>query len=202
MAGGTAIVTRTGNVVDLLNPAPSAFTLTEIALALSRLPRFGGHTSRTWSVADHSLLVVDLLGEDAPPDIALAGLLHDGHEPYTGGDIATPAVNALRWECPAAADALDALKRRVDGAVAHAFTLDPALFYHDAVRAADRLALAIEGRHLRAKPKSVWANLPRLPEFIPDLPKTSQETAQNRFLLRGLALLKAHRATRAAPVGG
>lgn len=190
---GTAIVTRTGNVVDLLDPLPTAIKLTEIALALSRLPRFGGHTTRTWSVADHSLLVLDLLGEDAPPDVRLAALLHDAHEPYTGGDIATPAIRAMWFECPAAADAIATLKRRVDGAIAGAFGLDSALFRHDAVLAADRLALAIEVHHLMAKPEGVWGDLPRLPDFIPDLPKTSQDAAQNRFLLRALELLRATR---------
>lgn len=187
---GTSIVTRTGNVVDLLDPLPGAIKMTEVALALSRLPRFGGHTTRTWSVADHSVLVCDLMGEDAPPDLALAGLLHDAHEPYTGGDIATPAINALWFECPAVVDALASLKRRVDGAVAQAFGIDAALFRHDAVLAADRLALAIEAHHLMAKPEGVWGDLPRLPDFIPDLPKTSQDAAQNRFLLRALSLLR------------
>lgn len=64
--------------------APS---LRDIALSLSRLPRFGGHTRRWWSVLDHSLYVYLLarrLDRRTYPDLLLALLLHDAHEAMTG----------------------------------------------------------------------------------------------------------------------
>lgn len=68
----TATLTRTGQLVDLLNPEPRTIKLADIALALSRIPRFAGHTIRPWTVADHCLLVADLIGPDAEPNLQLA----------------------------------------------------------------------------------------------------------------------------------
>jgi hypothetical protein len=61
-------------------------TLRDIAISLSRLPRFAGHTKVEWSVLDHSLFVFRLLAASNRRDYAaqLAGLLHDAHECVTG----------------------------------------------------------------------------------------------------------------------
>jgi 5'-deoxynucleotidase YfbR-like HD superfamily hydrolase len=63
--------------------------LVDIALGLSRQPRFGGQTRRWWSVLDHSLFVADLAAREGRGlRVILALLLHDAHEALTG-DIPT-----------------------------------------------------------------------------------------------------------------
>jgi 5'-deoxynucleotidase YfbR-like HD superfamily hydrolase len=97
-------ITYTGRLVDIDGPA--APSLIDIAIGLSRQPRFGGQTGRWWSVLDHSLfcdeLVRAMLAEKGYPLVLgayddeeslrrcrLAVLLHDAHEALTG-DVPTP----------------------------------------------------------------------------------------------------------------
>ena len=59
-------------------------TLTDIALGLSRMPRFGGQTRRWWSVLLHSLVCYELAGDSMGTEKQLLlCLLHDGHEAIT-----------------------------------------------------------------------------------------------------------------------
>lgn len=65
--------------------------INEIAHALSMINRFTGHTTRPYSVAEHSLLVAQMASEEgASPITQLAALLHDAHEAFTG-DVSSPA---------------------------------------------------------------------------------------------------------------
>jgi hypothetical protein len=66
-------------------------TLDDIALGLSRMPRFAGQGRIFYSVLDHSLFAAALVQEEAPVAWAaqLAVLLHDGHEALTQ-DCPTP----------------------------------------------------------------------------------------------------------------
>lgn len=62
-------------------------SLIDIAVALSRQPRFAGHCRRWWSVLDHTLFCDDLARGTAA-QLRLALLLHDAHEAITA-DIPT-----------------------------------------------------------------------------------------------------------------
>lgn len=67
-------------------------TLLDIAIGLSRQPRFAGQTRVWWSVLDHTLFCDDLLTLvfDLPlRPLRLGVLLHDAHESLTG-DVPTP----------------------------------------------------------------------------------------------------------------
>lgn len=59
----TAIETVSGRLVDLADPKPEDFEASDIAWALSREPRFGGHTitSDAYTVGQHSLRVAELI---------------------------------------------------------------------------------------------------------------------------------------------
>ncbi len=75
---------------DLLNPRPSQISLDQIIPSIFRIPRFLGHTSRPWTVGDHSIAVAKYLEHiNAPASTILLGLLHDAHEAFIG-DIPSP----------------------------------------------------------------------------------------------------------------
>jgi len=79
------VVTYSGVEVSQTRGVP---TEEDIALSLSRQPRFGGFCRRHWTVLDHSLFVAILAERDnQPAAVQLAALLHDAHE-WTG-DIPT-----------------------------------------------------------------------------------------------------------------
>jgi len=80
------------------NEAP---TLRDIALSLSRIPRFGGHTRRWWSVLDHSVFVYLLaveMDKREYHDLSLALLLHDAHETMTGDVPSDVKLQAMRQQ--------------------------------------------------------------------------------------------------------
>lgn len=79
-----------GGRVDLLEPRPEQFAIEDIAIGLSRTPRFNGHTERFYSVAQHSLLASELVY----PEHALAALLHDASEAYMA-DVNRPLKDLL-----------------------------------------------------------------------------------------------------------
>lgn len=85
------ISTQSGQLIDILFPNPKQINIEDIAHSLSHQCRFNGHTSRFYSVAEHSLLAVELALHLEPDDndLALSMLLHDAHEAYTG-DIIRP----------------------------------------------------------------------------------------------------------------
>ena len=72
-----------------------AVCLPDVAHSLGQICRFGGHCKRHYSVAEHSLLVAEILRfRGLPAAGQLAGLLHDAHEAYCG-DMPTPIKRAL-----------------------------------------------------------------------------------------------------------
>jgi 5'-deoxynucleotidase YfbR-like HD superfamily hydrolase len=77
--------------VDALDPTPESIYIEDVAAALSKTVRWTGNLNASWTVADHSLLCVDLiLGRDARAfDDALYALLHDGPE-FILGDVPRP----------------------------------------------------------------------------------------------------------------
>lgn len=67
------------------DPRPEEVSIDDIAMSLSRIPRWGGHTKLPYSVAAHSMYVAKLL----PSHLQLTGLLHDASEAYLA-DIPSP----------------------------------------------------------------------------------------------------------------
>ena len=80
----------------LSNPLPRYTpTLGEIAHSLAHINRFTGHACRAYSVAEHSLLVADMVkaaGLDTRAEVC--ALMHDAHESITG-DVASPIKQVL-----------------------------------------------------------------------------------------------------------
>ena len=74
------IGTLSGHLLQLDDPKD--FNISDIALALSHICRWGGHLPRFWSVAQHSLVLHRILHSN--PSLRRPALLHDASEAYTG----------------------------------------------------------------------------------------------------------------------
>lgn len=154
----TWILTATGAEVDLRRPTHSSLAATDIAHALAQINRFTGHAARPYSVAEHSLLVCELLEREygvLNPKPLLAALLHDAHEAYAG-DVSTPAKQAVGWSWT---EFETLLENRV---LERWGVLRTAREWASLIKACDLMALAIERRDLLppAGPKSTaWPAL-------------------------------------------
>ena len=100
-----------GRRLDLLDPSPLDVEIEDIAHGLARVARWNGQTAGDWpfSVAEHSLLVEDLLGRlyEPTPAERLTALLHDAPE-YVIGDMISPFKAALGLDYRAFEDRLAA----------------------------------------------------------------------------------------------
>lgn len=88
-----------GRRLDLLSPRPEDIEIEDIAHGLARVARWNGQTQGThaFSVAQHSLIVTDIVAELAPefgPLEQAAALLHDAPE-YVIGDLISPFKAAI-----------------------------------------------------------------------------------------------------------
>lgn len=131
----TWIVTASGKKFDFEYPF-DGLDIWDIATALSRICRFGGHTKVFYPVSAHSIHVSLLV----PKPVALFGLLHDAGEAYTG-DIVRPLKMMLPQIKP--------IEARIDRAIYLRFA--KRLPTEDEVREikkADLIALATERQHL------------------------------------------------------
>lgn len=83
-----------GRRLDLLDPSPLDVEIGDVAHGLARVARWNGqtHGDHAYSVAQHSLLVVDIvtrLDARAGQPLLLAALIHDAPE-YVIGDMISP----------------------------------------------------------------------------------------------------------------
>lgn len=129
--------------IDILSPDPRAIDIRFIAGTLAKINRYNGRTPLPYSVAQHSVLVAQLL----PARLRRHGLLHDAHEAILG-DMTSPLKAALRQLT--GIDALGRLERAWDEAIHRALCLPWPLPGPDAalIKAADMRALATEMRDL------------------------------------------------------
>lgn len=176
-----------GSFVDLLEPAAETIHAEDIAHHLGMLCRYGGGVRRFYSVAEHSVLVADLLAyQGYDRRTVLAGLLHDGAEALIG-DLISPAKYALRVleatkyglgaeRFPADNGAwfvkpdrelrgvFSELADGIDGAIGDCFGINPERFDDPEVKTADMWALRIEARDLTFSRGENW----RWPGELPD----------------------------------
>lgn len=165
------IETVSGRKFHFLAPHPNEIDITDIAHALSNICRFTGHTKRYYSVAQHSVHVASLL----PPDLRLAGLLHDASEAYIA-DVASPVKPYL--------DSYQEFERCIMEAIADKFNLPNGFHRLDAVVTADLKMLKKEAQEFMPSRGEDWLSKVHGVE-APDiyLPVMSPERAKGEFLL-------------------
>ncbi|WP_312921087.1 phosphohydrolase [Stutzerimonas nitrititolerans] len=175
------ILTRTGRRFDLLAPCPSQVFVLDIAHALAHLCRFNGHTSRHYSVAQHSLFVADIV----PPEHRLAALLHDATEAYVGD-----MVRPLKQVMPE----YQKIEQRIWLAICERFDIAPEL--PACVHEADMIALATERAQLMPHHPAEWECLAGITPLSMPLDVWTPSKAAIRYQDRLLALLQSTHRTR------
>ncbi|GAP34718.1 phosphohydrolase [Piscinibacter sakaiensis] len=136
-----------GAHLDLIDPAPQAWTDRDLAIRLSRTTRWGGESRGPLplSVAQHSLLVLALRRRDAAQplsaDEALLELLHDAEEGFLGFDCIAPLKARL-------GEPLRTVSQRLMQAVVERYALPPwTADGHRLHKRADVAAAAAEAVH-------------------------------------------------------
>jgi hypothetical protein len=132
-----------GKHVHPLCPSADEIDIEDVAHSLSLTCRFVGHTDGFYSVAQHSVLVSELV----PAQDSLWGLLHDASEAYLC-DLPAPIKRD-----PAMAIYRTA-EDRLMVCIAHKFGLPPEM--PKSVIAADKLALATEFRDVTTVDDPDW----------------------------------------------
>ena len=172
--------TVSGRKVDVTNPDPSTIVIEDIAWALSRLPRFSGHSIPyvPYSVAQHCIQVSKDLKEHGP-EVQLFGLLHDAAEAYIN-DLPSPVKHI-----PEIHAVIKKLEDSLMEAIYKALDIDPPTYdEEEIVKIADKTQQAVEAYNYMYSRGADW-NLPdvsfkKLQEF--ESPLTSLES-YDKFLL-------------------
>lgn len=144
---GTTIKVASGHYVDLINPDPGTLDLHSIAWALSQLCRFGGHSPRFYSVAEHCVLASELAELDER-HVALqrALLLHDATEAYLGDVVKPLKIMLLDYE---------PIEQRMEAAIAQRFEVD-LQGEHGLIKHYDRQMLVTEKARLWPDDTESW----------------------------------------------
>lgn len=183
----TRIILQSAREFDLLKPRADLITTLDIAHALSLICRFNGHCTRHYSVAQHSLLVADIVqSQGYAPDIQLLALLHDAAEAYVG-DMTRPLKLWLRQDTGGNGSDYDFVEQRIWQAICERFDLAPELPI--VVHEADMIALATERRELLPDHPSAWECLHGVTPHNTELPAWTPSQARQAFHDRLLELL-------------
>ena len=182
------IETVTGKRVNVTRPLQEDISLEDIAWALSRIPRFAGHTitETLYNVAQHSVYVSilaaelmvsreDFIFDDEAvwesvlnivdkKELFIKALIHDAHEAYTG-DIPSPIK-----KIPELYETLKLIEMRLDHAILSNLQLSEVTEDEKVViKYCDKLAQAIEGYQFMPSRGSGWSlpkpTLKRLQKF-------------------------------------
>src|SRR4051812_16747726 len=131
-----SIATYSGRIIRPLDPNPADFSIEDIGHALSNSCRFTGHTIEFYSVAQHCVLVSQIV----PSELCLTALLHDASEAYLS-DIARPIKQQQEF-----GDPYREVESRIEAAIAERYGL--VYPYPQEIKTADMILLRSEQRDL------------------------------------------------------
>lgn len=177
------IITFTGKAFDPLHPRVEDVVLRDIAWALAHTLRYKGHIQPPLSVAEHSIMVKDIIERLWPESgMAVYGLLHDACEAYTQ-DLPSPIRRSCFVQRGETFQPWEEFDDAVGKVICEKLGLDPAGLHSPEVRAADLLAAAIEKRDSwNFWDVESWG-LPEIPEALAGLNVQfySTDLAMNAF---------------------
>jgi 5'-deoxynucleotidase YfbR-like HD superfamily hydrolase len=163
------LATFSGRYLSFTNPKPEDIHIEDIAHALSNTCRFGGHTSRFYSVAQHCAIASRIV----PVGFGLEALLHDAAEAYLG-DVPTPLKQFLPE------------LRRIEACIMHRISEKfniPAVTSPE-VKKIDRILLATERRDLLSEQELPWTILEGVEPLQGVINPLSPCSAKYQFLER------------------
>jgi hypothetical protein len=137
------VATLTG-LVDLRDPQACAISPKAMAHHLAQINRYAGALELPLSVAQHSVLTLEIFRRRNPTLPGIYALLHDGHE-YVWTDIIRPVQERIDEAFPGFRRWLQSEHGHMDRAIRERFGLpDPSIEICAAVHEADEIALATE----------------------------------------------------------
>lgn len=165
------IQTLSGKKFNYLNATIDDIDIEDIATALSHICRFAGHLPEFYSVAQHSVLVSQIV----PPEFAFEALMHDAAEAYCQ-DIPAP-LKALLPD-------YQRIETLVDDLIREKYGINRV--QASVVKYADLVMLATERRDLDIDDGSIWPMLEGIPatdvfQISPLRPGQSFGLFMNRF---------------------
>ena len=139
------IQTKSGVHFNPFEAKVEDFRLEDIGHALSNICRFTGHVKEFYSVAQHSVIVSEILEHQGhSPEVQLRGLLHDASEAYLT-DIARPL------KVQGFMSGYRKIEAELEELIARAFGISN--LPDERIKVADNMALRIEMRYLMGNPK-------------------------------------------------
>lgn len=182
------IETFTGKRVNPMHLDEELIDINDIAHSLSLLCRFLGHCLIFYSVAEHSILVADLVhkmltqnaddldvGAEATAKTCLAALLHDGAEAYIG-DITRPLKHHPMFK------QIPEVEQQILGKIMVKYNCTGTDW--QLIKRADNIMVATEAKYLMADGGKGWDEKWNLPEPALNIPPLmlGPEKAESMFL--------------------
>jgi len=185
-APGPYLQTVSGRFVNPLDPDLEQIDIQDITRALANTCRFGGHCRSFYSVAQHSVIVSELVEErGGDPEDVFAALMHDAAEAYLG-DMPHPLKHRS-----ALGEAFKQAEKHLEQAINTRFNIKPGV---PEIKRADRALLATERRALSTEDWH-WPELDGVEPLEIELTAWSPDDAAAKFKARYAELEARRRAS-------